>query len=162
MKLKKYMKEASEVEFERAMQGFADLVGRGGRLSHKPTADFLAKAYGYKESKQDLNIRKIMDDLEDWNYHTEYSILEALMDGRKNDANILVQIAQEHLKIGSMPYDLSSLRSYISDRKRFEKNVKMGLGISGKGAPIKFAEKIFKSMDKRDVVKFLELFQGGE
>jgi hypothetical protein len=78
------------------------------------------------------------------------------MKGNKKDADLLTMIATEHQKIGSMPYDLSSLRSYISDRKRFEKNVKRGIGIVG--GPINYAEKILKKMDKKDADKFVELY----
>lgn len=156
MKLRKYIKEATETEFETSMQQFANLVGKGGKYSHRPTAQFIAKAYGYKEGKEDINVKKVMDDLEDWNYHTEYAILDALANGRKKDAEILVMIAEEHLKIGHIPYDLSQLRSYISNRKSYEKYQKMGISNGGKIS--QSTMKILKKMDKKDADKFMELF----
>ena len=155
MRIKKYLKEASDSEFEKNLQTLANWVGKGGKLAHKGFSQHLAKI-GYKPQTDTITVKEVLDSLEDWNYHTEYAILEALMKGNKKDADLLTMIATEQQKIGSMPYDLSSLRSYISDRKRFEKNVKRGIGIVG--GPINYAEKILKKMDKKDADKFVELY----
>jgi len=155
MKIKKYLKEASEKQLEVVLQTLANWVDKGGKLAHKGFSQYLAKI-GFKPQADTMTVKEALDTLEDWNYHTEYSILEALMKGNKKDADILTMIATEHKKIGSMPYDLASLRSYISDRKRFEQNVKRGIAIVG--GPINYAEKVLKKMDKKDAEKFVDLY----
>jgi len=161
MRFKKMLSESSsDVEFEQTLQAFADLVGKNGKYSHKATAMHLAKAYGYKESKADINVKQIMDDLEDWNYHTEHAILQALVKGKKKDADILVLMAQAQEKAGHLPPDLGVLRHFMtSDRKRFmDYWERIGKDMYGEMKLTSEVLNIVKKMPKKDAEQFLGLF----
>jgi len=121
MKLTTYLREQSDEEFEIYLQSLADWVGKGGRLAHKGFADHIKKNYGYEKKVSNIPIKTVMDALEDWNYHTEYAILDALMKGNKKAADYLLMIAQEQQKIGHLPSDLGLLRTYVSHMDNLNK-----------------------------------------
>jgi len=160
MKLRKYIKEANETEFDRSMQTLANIVGKGGKYAHKAFSDYLSKTFGFKPKKEDVNVRQILDDLEDWNYHTENAVFDAIVNGRKKEADVLVDIAKAHKKIGHMPPDLSTLRYFISigTKKFLGYWEEVGKDMYGDMKLKPETIKIAKKLSKKDADTFLGLF----
>lgn len=121
--MKKYLKEWSEDEDP--LQELAELVGKGGKLPNPQIAKFLKTTYGVSKETKVLTPKQVMDMLEDHNFHTEMAMLEAAYKKNKAAVAALIDIAKIHNKIGSMPTDLSSLRSYVTGSKYWN-------GIDGK------------------------------
>lgn len=162
MKIKKYLKE-SDTAFGATMQQLADLIGKGGKYSHKGFSQFIAREYGYKESKKDINVQNVLDDLEDWNYHTEYSILEALVNGNKKAVELLLDIAKAQAKAGHLPSDLGWMRSFLSTKDK-KKWVKMQQQLNARTDKPKMrlsstGSKILKSIPQKEADMFLSIFE---
>jgi hypothetical protein len=121
--IKKYLKEWSEDEDP--LQELAELVGKGGKLPNPQIAKFLKTTYDVSKKTKVLTPKQVMDMLEDHNFHTEMAMLEAAYKKNKAAVSALIDIAKMHNKIGSMPTDLSSLRSYVTGSKYWN-------GIDGK------------------------------
>jgi hypothetical protein len=144
---------------DKALEDFASLVRQGGKFQHKGVSDFLLKQYGVGKPISKIDVKQVMDELENWNYHTETAMLNALKDGRKKDADILVMIAIEHHKIGHMPKDLSNLRIYINNRKSFVNFMQTHYGLDKEKITLSpNTSKILKKMDKKDAETFLSLY----
>jgi hypothetical protein len=85
----------------------------------------LKTTYDVSKKTKVLTPKQVMDMLEDHNFHTEMAMLEAAYKKNKAAVSALIDIAKMHNKIGSMPTDLSSLRSYVTGSKYWN-------GIDGK------------------------------
>lgn len=104
-------------EDEDPLQDMADLVGKGGKHENKEVAAYLKKTYGVVKEKQ-KTIQQVMDMLEDHNFHTENAILQAVK-SKKSAIKPLIALGVQHNKSGGLDYDLSMLRSYLSNPKWF-------------------------------------------
>lgn len=158
MRFKKMLKEANEMDFNNAMQNLANLVGKDGKYSHSGFSQFLAKEYGFKPSEAD--VKKTLDALEDWNYHNEYAIFQEILRGNKKNADVLLDIAKAHHKIGHMPADLITLRHYIGKGMKGFAKYWEDIGKSTYGGMKLSPEtiKIAKKLPKKDADYFLGLF----
>lgn len=153
--LKKYLKEWSEDEDP--LQELAELVGKGGKLPNAQIAKFLKTTYDVSKKTKVLTPKQVMDMLEDHNFHTEMAMLEAAYKKNKAAVSALIDIAKMHNKIGSMPTDLSSLRSYVTGSKYWN-------GIDGKRNSeltlSKDAMRIAKKhLDKKQYAEFTSAFR---
>lgn len=158
MKLRKHLNEGKFLD--EPLQAMANMVGPGGIMPSKEVSDFLKKAHGLETELKKITPKMVMDSLEDWNYHTEYAIMQAMVEGRKSDLKVLIAIATEQQKKGHIPADLSALRSYMGNRKWFADLYKPGSGVGVKGRVDQNTWKFLKLMDKKDAENFVALYTG--
>ena len=60
-----------------------------------------------------MTVRQWLDKLTDENWHTERTVVEAIIDGRENIMRKAMLIWLAHMEIGHMPMELSELRNKL-------------------------------------------------
>lgn len=64
---------------------------------------------------ENKKVSEFLDELTDWNMHTERVIVEAIIDGRESLIRRAVLIWLMHMELGYMPMELAEVRKEITD-----------------------------------------------
>lgn len=134
----------------------AKVLGKGGKLQNNTLYKLLNKLYSpyykepldnYADEEENYSLRDIIDGLEDDNYDTEATILEALERKDKDALKPLVFIWKNQKKEGSLHPYLGYVRSYLGDRRYFintQKNFNRKIGMCPE------IEAVMKLMSQKD------------
>lgn len=64
---------------------------------------------------ENKKVSEFLDELTDWNLHSERVIVEAIIDGRENLIRRAVLVWLMHMELGHMPMGLAEVRKEITD-----------------------------------------------
>lgn len=64
---------------------------------------------------ENKKVSEFLDELTDWNMHTERVVVEAIIDGRTELMRRAMLVWLMHIELGHMPMELMEIRKEISD-----------------------------------------------
>ena len=64
---------------------------------------------------ENKKVSEFLDELTDWNMHSERVIVEAIIDGRESLIRRAVLVWLMHMELGHMPMELAEVRKEITD-----------------------------------------------
>ena len=64
---------------------------------------------------ENKTVSEFLDELTDWNMHTERVVVEAIIDGREELIRRAMLVWLMHMELGHMPMGLAEIRKEISD-----------------------------------------------
>ena len=64
---------------------------------------------------ENKNVSEFLDELTDWNMHSERVVVEAIIDGRTELIRRAMLVCLMHIELGHMPMGLAEIRKDIRD-----------------------------------------------
>ena len=64
---------------------------------------------------ENKKVSEFLDELTDWNRHTERVVVEAIIDGHEELTRRAMLVCLMHMELGHMPMGLAEIRKEISD-----------------------------------------------